>query len=405
MKRFVITLISCLLLIAGCHKEPSVEPQEESRIIFTERSGNKITAHYSDGSAFYFSVINDHQLHECECIGNRYEYYRNSLTIPSSIKAKGGDYYYDYYCTYTIVGIGDGASFGTRITTLVLPNTITRIGDHSFAHCASLRDFVFPERLASIGEGAFQGCRSLTTLSLPDSLESIGNSAFQGCSSLTTLHLPDSLENIGHGAFEGCSSLTSITIPGAIHSIGEGTFEGCSLATVTITATETIAQKAFAGAFKNCSQDSLSLVFSEGIKYIDCWAFGDCSSVTSITLPSSIRKIDYYVFAGCPLETIIIRQGIDSIGNDAFHSAFQGTSLVLPEGLKYIGRSAFEDCCITNCSCYAIVPPTLNYVPGYYGDYPFSFGLQAIYVPRESVEAYKTADGWRHYADIIYPIE
>ena len=84
---------------------------------------------------------------------------------------------------------------------------------------------------------------------------------------------------------------------------------------------------------------------------------------------------------------------------------------MLPNAIQEIGYFAFKNCSSLNtCICYAIVPPTLKHGQQYWWDevvnLPFdNTPLQAIYVPRESVDAYKTADGWKYYADIIYPIE
>ena len=114
------------------------------------------------------------------------------------------------------------------LTTVLLPNTLTSIGEYAFNGCSSLTGIHLPDNLTSIGESTFNGCSSLTEINLPDNLTSIGESTFNGCSSLTEIHLPASLTSIGGSAFRGCSSLTGIHLPDNLTSIGERAFRGCS---------------------------------------------------------------------------------------------------------------------------------------------------------------------------------
>ena len=80
--------------------------------------------------------------------------------------------------------------------------------------CYSLTSVVIPDSVTSIGDGAFQSCRSLTSIVIPDSVTSIGYEAFRGCSSLTSVTIPDSVTSISNYAFSGCSSLTTVNYKG-----------------------------------------------------------------------------------------------------------------------------------------------------------------------------------------------
>ena len=111
---------------------------------------------------------------------------------------------------------------------VVIPDSVTSIGDSAFWDCGSLTSVTIPDSVTSIGDSAFRGCSGLTSVTIPDSVTSIGDWAFYGCSSLTSVTIPDSVTSIGDSAFWNCSSLTSVTIPDSVTSIGNEAFKWCS---------------------------------------------------------------------------------------------------------------------------------------------------------------------------------
>ena len=154
---------------------------------------------------------------------------------------------------------------------------------------------------------------------------------------------------IGEWAFYDCSSLTSITIPDSVTSIGNSAFESCSSLT--------------------------SINIPDSVTSIGSWAFYECSSLTSITIPESVT----------------------TIGRVAFGSCSSLTSITIPDSVTSIGDNAFSYCTsLTSVYCEATTPPT--------GDSSM-FGENAsdrkIYVPTESVNAYKSASYWSLYKDYI----
>ncbi|GAB6391976.1 MAG: hypothetical protein MdMp014T_1349 [Treponematales bacterium] len=94
---------------------------------------------------------------------------------------------------------------------VVLPSTLTSVGNYAFYKCSSLTSVTIPAGVTSIGYSAFFDCSSLTSVTIPAGVTSIEAWAFYGCSSLTSVTIPASVTSIGSSAFSGCTSLTSVT--------------------------------------------------------------------------------------------------------------------------------------------------------------------------------------------------
>ena len=116
----------------------------------------------------------------------------------------GGDYFNGYSCYTSNDVIGNRAFNGcSRLTSLNLPASITRIGDYAFYCCSGLTSLTLPAGITEIGYSAFCGCSGLTSLNLPAGITSIGDDAFYGCSGLTSITLPAGITEIGGSAFNG----------------------------------------------------------------------------------------------------------------------------------------------------------------------------------------------------------
>ena len=107
-----------------------------------------------------------------------------------------------------------------KLTSVVIPGSVTSIGDNAFGYCRNLTSVAIPNSVTSIGEAAFFKCKELTSVTIPGSVTSIGGAAFTYCERLTSVTIPDSVKSIGNWAFAGCVSLTSVTIPEKVRVVG-----------------------------------------------------------------------------------------------------------------------------------------------------------------------------------------
>lgn len=141
--------------------------------------------------------------------------------------------YYDTFYTENDVFPSHAFCDKCNIASVILPNSITKIGSHSLANIA-IQEVVIPETVTTIESDAFSGS-ILRNVTLPEGLKSLGDGTFIGCD-IRTIDLPSSLESIGGGCFSGSYNLKSIVLPPALTSIGDGAFQGTGITSVYATA-------------------------------------------------------------------------------------------------------------------------------------------------------------------------
>jgi len=135
------------------------------------------------------------------------------------------------------------------------------------------------------------------------------------------------------------------------------------------------------------------ITFDRPVTYIGQSAFSHCSSLTSITIPNSVTSIGRNAFWYCDnLRSVNIGDNVKTIGQQAFNYCTSLRSITFPDSITSIGDYAFENCTNLTVYCKATTPPSLG---------SLVFNNTSIYVPTSSVDTYKTAYGWRTYADVI----
>lgn len=112
---------------------------------------------------------------------------------------------------YPVTSIAANAFKGKKITSVIIPDSITSIGASAFMGCTSLVEVKMGSKVSSIGANAFSGCKKLKSIVLSNGLVSIGNNAFKNCKALTSIVIPKKVKTIGSGAFAGCSKLKTVT--------------------------------------------------------------------------------------------------------------------------------------------------------------------------------------------------
>ncbi len=354
-----------------------------------------------------------------------------SVTIPDSV-TEIGEYAF-FNCTSltsvtipdSVTSIGVAAFYDcSSLTSITIPDSVTSIGEATFYNCTSLTSVTIPDSVTKIGVAAFYECSSLTSITIPDSVTSIGERAFAHCSSLaefngkfassdgrcliidgvlnsfapaglTEYTIPDSVTEIGEYAFLYCTSLTSITIPDSVTSIGEAAFYGCtSLTSITIPDSVTDFGDLM---FHSCTSLE-NVTLSNSLTAIGAGTFIECRSLKNITFPEGVTSIGEGAFGYCSsLASVSIGNGVTSIGERAFIYCTSLTTVTIPDSVIEIGYWAFCDCTsLTSVYCKATTPPS-----GYGDMFDDNASGRKIYVPTESVDAYKAAEGWSEYVDYI----
>lgn len=214
------------------------------------------------------------------------------------------------------------------------------IAEHAIWNDEHIQEVLFPSSVKNICRMAFADCLFLATIKFTEGLEKIGDYAFSGCERLKEISpLPSSVIEIGYKAFSGCP-ITSFSIPEGITEI-KGLFSFCtSLTSITLPQSlKVIGDDTFGGCIMLSSID-----IPDGVVKIGNSAFASCESLSSISLPKTLSVIESRSFQDCiGLQSVGIPNSITSIEDYAFAGCVTLSKISLPENIEYIGSSAFDD--------------------------------------------------------------
>ena len=282
---------------------------------------------------------------------------------------------------------------GNEIKDLVIPSSVTSIGNQAFYGCSGLTSIEIGNAVASIGSSAFSGCSGLTSIEIPSSVTSIENYAFYGCSGLTSVEIPNSVASIGDQAFKNCSGLTSIEF-NAINCTYCGSSEYPAFpSNITAVKIGEQVKNIPANAFKNCS-GLTSIEIGNAVASIGSSAFSGCSGLTSIEIPSSVTSIGSSAFSGCSgLTSFEIPSSVTSIGSSAFSGCSGLTSFEIPSSVTSIGNSAFSGCNLVSLTLENQTPPDFYSVFSSYNN------TATLNIPSNTYVRY-LASLWRNFLDI-----
>lgn len=282
--------------------------------------------------------------------------------------------------TYTLTISGKGITSGGYSASY-------NNGSWTLASTAPWKDYrryinkvVIRNGIENLSSGLFMGCEVLESITIPNSVTEIGDYVFKGCSNLKKLTIPDSVTKINQNAFFGCFYLTEITLPfigtkrqssdatvqypfGSVfrssYNLGytptttqyiynsdtdSSTVQKCyipnALKKVTITDCDYIP----VGAFRGCDKLT-SIVIPNGVKSIGVSAFNGCTSLTSITIPNTVTSIGRAAFAACSsLLNIKIPYGITNIEGYLFSGCSAISDITIPNTVVSISEYAFNNC-------------------------------------------------------------
>ena len=315
---------------------------------------------------------------------------------------------------------------------IILPSTLKTIGNYAFFMCGGLTFVAIPEGVTSIGKMAFCQCFGLTSISLPSTLASIGETAFMNSKNITSIYAgmksPISGKTIDSrmGGFFGAVNKDKciLYVPVGSLSAYSAAGEWNNLKNIvefspefTVDNTREIAEclkdkitkLTITGELDSNDYQFLREMINDGqlqdldlkdakVEHLETDAFIECYRLVSLILPSCLKSIGSGAVAGCRgLTSIVVPNGVEKIGEYAFYQCDKLRFLTLPASLRTLDCGKFGSYSIE--VIYANMPNPMNL----YENIFCSLNLDKciLYVPNGSLEAYKSADGWKKFKNIV----
>lgn len=337
-----------------------------------------------------------------------------TLTIPSTLTSFGSNAF--------AANMQNQISLVYNVPDLQINTMSHQTGLFATANVTSVQ---FGANVVAIPAMMFTGNTTLTAIVLPDTITKIGERAFKNCTNLENINITESITVFGNQCFNGCAKLTgTLTIGANVTSIGYVAFNGTGYTKLVYNAVSatgytsvggdifaaTISEIEFGDGVKRIPENFMagntsltSIVIPEGVTEIGKYAFRNATALASITLPDSLESLGAYTdnaltFMGTKITSIVIPDKVTEMPRNMFARCNELVSITYGSGItqaNYVASAALPK--LAEIIFTSATPPTIS--ADFLEDQTLA-NLQ-IKVPAAAVDAYKAAENWTAYADRI----
>jgi hypothetical protein len=245
------------------------------------------------------------------------------------------------YISKNVKHINEGAFSGDAIKEVIIPSSVTSIGDYAFSSCNYLEKITIPKKLKTIGIDSFNNTKWLEKQQKKNPLVIVNGILIDGRASKGKVIIPKSVKHINDFAFS-YSNIKEVIIPSEVESIGQSSFFRCGeLEKLTISKNiKTIGESCFTDTkWLRKQQKNNSLVIVNGILIDGTTSKGD------VIIPNSVKYINDSAFENCDdIKTVTMSNDVIGIGDRAFRSCDNLNLLILSDKISYMGREVFMWC-------------------------------------------------------------
>ena len=305
------------------------------------------------------------------------------ITIPASVQTIGAGAFYDCWALETVI-----FDSGSRLT---------KIETNAFMYCKSLASITIPASVTGIGEGAFRGCENLASVYFEDgsNLAYFGTETFSSCTSLESITIPGGVSSLAWNLFKNCTSLKTVTIPTSIWIFEISPFNGCYELSEIIyegSPSEWNAIQKDSTWDLNIGSYTLTCLNDPGNTWGDLtWEFDEITGELTIFGTGAMNDFlanstDAWRGFKDSIQSIVIKDGVTSIGEYAFSDCTSLTSIKIPNSVTAIAVHAFENCLNLVSITYCGTPAEWQFASGH-----------TLNLPNEI--SYHEGDGWNQTDD------